>query len=319
MLHPVNGAPTTFGLGRVHLPRLLVVGLAVLSCGEAPNEDCLLSHRQAIVGAGVPSLLAETQQAAVGMLRVPVAENPNFAVCSATWLGGAWVLTAAHCAHADLLEFHTNLPSESDSLYTIDCVESLRFVHPELDAMLIRVTSSELLTLHLEPLSLMQLVDESWVGREVTLAGWGEDAYGVRGDRRYATQPIVDLSSTTFTVDGRGVSGACAGDSGGPALGVDANGRAQVLGILSFGSADCVGRDTYVRADVLVDWIDEVVRKGNATACSELDRVGRCDGDVARWCELGEPTAELCVASQVCGYDSSEGGYRCVAEPTCRW
>ena len=99
------------------------------------------------------------------------------------------------------------------------------------------------------------LLDATWIGRELVLAGLGATEDGARGELLYVREPVVALAPSLITVDGRQQTGACGGDSGGPALAVDASGALRVVGTLSRGDSSCLGQDVYERIDVKRDWL----------------------------------------------------------------
>jgi len=108
------------------------------------------------------------------------------------------------------------------------------------------------------------------VGKSVTMAGIGVTENGERGVLHFVSEPIANLSDDSFIVDGEGSSGACAGDSGGPAL-VATDGTQIVSGILSEGSPSCLHLDRYLRVAQYAGWIEEIMAShtGTTSSCNE--------------------------------------------------
>jgi len=129
-------------------------------------------------------------------------------------------------------------------------------MHPDLDAMIIELTPDAGFSTIL-PLSTVGL-DADSIGKHARLAGVGRTERGTLGELRFAEEPIIDVRPNEIWVDGNGASGACDGDSGGPLLGFDTEGRLGVLGVLSRGSSDCRGVDVYVRSSALRPWLAQL-------------------------------------------------------------
>ena len=78
----------------------------------------------------------------------------------------------------------------------------------------------------------------------------------MRGELRFAEEPIAEIGPLEISMDGQGRTGACAGDSGGPLLVADGSGSPRIAGVLSAGSVDCLGVDLYVRSDSFLRWVE---------------------------------------------------------------
>jgi hypothetical protein len=92
------------------------------------------------------------------------------------------------------------------------------------------------------------------VGVDVELAGYGVSESRGAGSLAFVVEAITRVEESHLVVDGRGTTGACAGDSGGPLLGTTAEGDVRVLGVLDHGDASCTNEDFYTRADRWVTW-----------------------------------------------------------------
>jgi hypothetical protein len=130
------------------------------------------------------------------------------------------------------------------------------------------------------------------------------------------------MTADSIVVDGHGRAGACIGDSGGPLLVRDADGRLAVGGVLSRGQASCTGKDSYLRGEVIRDWVngETGAPPSSGEPCDRLDSTGLCRTGVAVWCDAGFVVGQACSAGTICGWSNAAGGYRCVepASDPCR-
>jgi hypothetical protein len=74
-------------------------------------------------------------------------------------------------------------------------------------------------------------------------------------------RPVFDGSVTLCAADASGVTGTCFGDSGGPPLTFDANGRPVQIGITGHGPADCstTSADSFTAADPMSSWLSDSI------------------------------------------------------------
>jgi hypothetical protein len=187
--------------------------------------------------------------------------------------------------------------------------------HPTSDLLLVELAGRrEDFCKLLEPIPLAEGSSPE-VGTLVELAGLGLDEDGGHGKRRFAAETVVDLpgDGAEIVVDGLGRTGACTGDSGGPLLVRASDGTVRVAGVLTAGSADCVGRDRYLRVDRADAFFAALpAERCGSQGCGRLDARGRCFARTAVWCESAELRGMACETSSRCGWDDSAAGYRCV-------
>lgn len=231
-------------------PSMMAAALAaVLASACQPNDDSMLVCERIVNGAELPSLVAleEAQRSAV----VAVHPHHRETICTGVFVTPEVVVTAAHCVDPHDLEALAIGAWESPE----DSISPVRAqLHPRLDVAVLWVDPHERSVGAGWILPYDGSMDETWLDRPVELAGVGTTEDGTVGALRFVTEPVVDLLPTTFVVDGRGQTGACGGDSGGPALAHDASGRLRVMGLLDTGDPSCVDQDVYTRVDVLREW-----------------------------------------------------------------
>ncbi len=155
------------------------------------------------------------------------------------------------------------------------------------------------------------------LGEKVQNVGYGATVSGGMDDntkRFWTAEEVVKVKDGYFTVDGKGESSVCSGDSGGPALYRMPDGILRVVGTVSGGDMSCVDEDEYARVDYSLDWIERRdVAGGKITGCLDLTAKGECtlNGTIARWCENGEVKYENCAAANKFCRADGQGDYRC--------
>jgi hypothetical protein len=288
---------------------VVIASASLVACersGLDATARCSGQTSAAIWGADPDSgrivALSAAQQAAIGAVQ----SSPESVVCSATLVAPRWVLTAAHCRRSERLWFRT---SRGGKDVAVTVVRTL--LHSDRDVALMELEAdSQLISLGIRPIAVhAESLGEDWVGRDVTLAGFGQTENGNSGERRFVTERIASISREQVVVDGQGVSGACHGDSGGPLLAHD---PVEVIGVLSTGSASCVGVDRYERSDTLEAWIRATIEQAGIDPCGGLDWEGSCRDGHPMWCGGDLIVSEDCRGEQSCGYDVRAGGYRCL-------
>lgn len=305
----VRGGLTSLGLA------------AALGCEPATDEEapCPSSYRIISGDDSAAYLgLSEAQRNAVVFVQFETIDGVAPQRCSGVVVDEGVVLTAGHCSD-DREPLLAKILVGSDAttpLLAIPVRAADR--HADRDLMLLYFDHDAAVAATLQPLQVAARPLQVSVPAVVQLAGYGVTETQEWGRRRFVAETLADVAAAELTVDGRGVSGACEGDSGGPLLLRDEAGRVRVYGVLSRGESSCRGLDVYVRTDTLQDWngLDALSRDDDAlppAACGAMPDHGRCFGQVAASCEAGEVILDPCGDAEACGWDEDRQQYGCIA------
>jgi hypothetical protein len=221
--------------------------------------------------------------------QVPLTEGMVLAIgswgtCSGTVVAPGWVLTANHCT----IRVGQRFCIGDDADKPLACTQAAE-VHrnPDADMTLVRLSRdlAELVPALVPIPPLAEDLGPAWIGTIAEAAGYGQQETGAYGEREFTAEPIVDLDGHELTVDGEGRHGVCFGDSGGPVMVVDSQGRSRVAGALSWGDPDCLGRDRYTRVDTNRAWLEGFL--GPLADLEPVEPDGEPDGE-----PVGEPDGE---------------------------
>jgi len=280
--------------------------LAFLGCssekGDLPTCRAVTASISEPITNGTPreEFLGLGEESLAAIVAIQNQPWPTGSLCTGVLLHESWVLTASHClAIASPLVVVQRSPKDKTSARVLRSV-----THPTLDASLLEIEAVPQLSGDSGILPLAIGTDLSWLdwlGQRVEIAGYGLTESAEPDGLRFAVETVIEVTDSKFRVDGFGRSGACEGDSGGPLLGRDRDGRPLVLGILSGGEASCFGRDRFIRTDALADWIGATVHPGSSAAlpCGQITGRGRCLFNSALRCEGGVLEATACDTDEV--------------------
>ena len=206
------------------------------------------------------------------------------AFCTGTLVGPRTVITAGHCVDGqDPTQFTFGIGSSQSQLDAeIPVVAGV--AHPQFDMQQL-VNDVAVITLGedapIAPMAMNQAMDDSWIGKQVTLVGFGVDdgpSQSNAGIKRMVDVTIDQLEPTTLHYTTQQGQTACNGDSGGPAF-ADVNGQMVVAGITSYGDQNCQEYGVYTRVDAYLDFINEQMQAGGGQGGSDPGAGGSDPGN----------------------------------------
>jgi hypothetical protein len=233
---------------------IAMTGALAAGCHSEPGESCRGVTAAPLFGASTDPLGLEVreQNAVVALTQTP--EQTQGGLCSGVLISPRRVLTAGHCAEL--------LPDDVSAFVGASVAEHtfqspvLRFEeHGAFDVAIAELEAAVPTDLAM-PLEPIRDEDAIEIGMLATLVGYGLTEQDGLGVRLFVQEPIVAIDGDFVTVDGAGRTGACVGDSGGPLLVRDEAGHHRIAGVLSTGSASCLGIDLYQRLEPVLEWFE---------------------------------------------------------------
>jgi hypothetical protein len=248
--------------------------------------------------------------------------SPYDASCSGTLITEDIVLTAKHCTEGEPGGSMYALFGTDDMSPVLAVRSVAKREHPDHDMAMLQLESSPLAQLNVRPIPVdrgsLSFNDE---GTTFEQAGYGQTETGSSNGRFFVAEPLdgFENGGRELVVNGEGQHGVCFGDSGGPSMRITDEG-VRVVGALSWGDPNCVGRDRYARVDYALDWIEEwtgpTPGADQGVPCGNITDIGRCDaqGTTATFCDGGQLVNDPCGAGFACGFDEATlgGAWRCL-------
>ncbi len=184
--------------------------------------------------------------------------------CTGTVVGPRTVVTAAHCVeNQDPSQISFGFGPSAGQIEA-ELKVALAVTHPEWDSQQL-ANDIAVITLGedapVEPIPLNKSMDDSWIGRKVTLVGYGVSdgpSQTGAGIKREVTVTIDQLEPTTLHYTTTNGQTACNGDSGGPAY-ADEGGELVIAGITSYGDQNCKEYGVYTRVDAFLGFVEEQI------------------------------------------------------------
>ncbi|CAH0384422.1 unnamed protein product [Bemisia tabaci] len=254
-------------------------------CGKS-----MVQQRRMIVGGESAELGAWPWLAALGV-NVP---NVTFDLsCGGSLISSRHVITARHCLHKRYISVRLgdlNLdPNAEDGASPVDYMIEESIVHPENDIAILRLQKDVTFTNLIQPICLPsahEMKDNTWVGYEPVVAGWGvtdrsrSSDFGRDQMLRHVKVPVWDNEKCKAVYSGisskflinetvlcagyeKGGKDSCQGDSGGPLMiPYGKNSSYYLIGVVSFGRG-CARPNVpgaYMRVSKFLDWIEKVTK-----------------------------------------------------------
>ncbi|MDY0002894.1 MAG: trypsin-like serine protease [Polyangia bacterium] len=291
-------------------------------CGVGDDEKLLDRSARVYHGTTDPEIcMTPSQQLSVGALLFQDYNWEN--ACTGTLVSDNVVLTAAHCVE----DYRGNLLSPNEVRFAVGANSSspvhVFFVadlaaHPEYQGEAdhdvgVLVLSGSASSAGIQALPIpanTRSLNTGFLGEWVQNVGYGATHDDENNTRRFwTTEEVTQVQSGEFTVYGQGVSSVCYGDSGGPSLFLFGGSSLAVVGTVSWGDPSCMDYDHFARVDDSLAFIETYT--GTLDPCMGIGSAGRCEGNVALWCEGGE-LQQRCCGDEGLGCQEGPGGlFRC--------
>ena len=240
-------------------------GLAASACGSGADPPV------ASIAAPVLAGSFDSGDRAV----VALTSNEGKVFCTGTLISSRIVLTAGHCAYSSTpyyAYFGQSTPFTPGDLVRVQ----KRIAHPDFDPDDFRHADIGLILLKsrapAEPRTWNTTpIDESFVGRDVRIVGFGFQQPAGELNRRIGDKMAVQLPILQL-VDPKEYEymlGTCNGDSGGPHFYTFSDGAERVIGVTSYGRDGCTGTSGAHRVDLYDAWIREQIAALDPPSCEK--------------------------------------------------
>jgi secreted trypsin-like serine protease len=202
-------------------------------------------------------------------------------ICTGTFVSKTFILTAAHCVTDDKNDLVIKMGNsvftdqKTISFNVISVKKNEDYQKTTHDLALIQVVESS--QVEVVPVELLQESD-SLNKKNMTLFGYGVDHIEDSDDEFQGAGELrslkvffqrIRINQNTFMIDQSRGTGACHGDSGGPAFISSFNQRIILAGVASGvvqseDESDCTNQSVYTRVSAYKSWIMETVQELSA-------------------------------------------------------
>lgn len=257
---------------------LFISALAVACAPAKQNGEYETQQVDQIIGGQDLSLSSVLNRSVVMILNQNSVGSAS--ICTGTFISPTIILTAAHCVSDDkndlIVQMGNSIFSEQEMIsFNVIAVEKHeKYQKTENDLALIRVEENK--TVSVIPVALAKDKDLS-NKKMMTLLGYGvnqleesDDEFQGAGDLRRLNvlASRVKMSRTSFTIDQSQGSGACHGDSGGPAFVTLQDHKLVLAGVASGvvqseDETDCTNQSVYTKVSMYNSWIFKSIQELN--------------------------------------------------------
>jgi secreted trypsin-like serine protease len=243
----------------------------VVACAPSQQKTEYINHQvNQIIGGQDLSQSATLNRSVVMILNQNNVGSAS--ICTGTFISPTIILTAAHCVSDDkndlIVQMGNSIFSEQEmiSFRVVNVKKHEKYQKTENDLALILVEESK--TVSVIPVAMAKEKDLS-SKKMITLLGFGvneieesdDEFQGAGNLRSLKVSPSrVSIDHFTFSVDQSVGSGACHGDSGGPAFVPSSDRRFILVGVASGvvqseDEADCSNLAVYTKVHFYKSWI----------------------------------------------------------------
>ncbi len=258
----------------MNVSRSWLLSVMLVACGPVSAGAGLSEVESAIIGGTVDT----ADPAVVGFALGNGQQYASF--CTGTLVAPKTVITAAHCIYAEGTQYNYYvLFGSTDSQPTQVIPVASQKKHPMYTGGNYDVGILELATpaVGVTPIEMnTTALGQQHVGQSIRHAGFGITAPNTNsgGTKREVTYTVRQVTPMTIESGASGKQ-TCQGDSGGPGLMVTAGSTlGRLVGVVSYGDADCAQFGVDMRVDTLVPWFQQQMSAWENPSC-QLN--GVCD------------------------------------------